>query len=59
MSKNKLAADKEYKLQHQFLMSTKLIADEAVVYPNKSELYHTNTEKRIQPIYGCESLLQL
>ena len=29
-------------------MSTKLITDEAVVYPNKSELYH-HTEKRIQP----------
>lgn len=45
---NKLAADTEYKRQHQLLMSTKLLADEGVVYPNKSELYR-HTEKRIQP----------
>lgn len=35
-----LASNKQYQLQHQLLLQTRLDATEVVVYPNKEELYH-------------------
>lgn len=44
----RLAADKDFSLQYQLLMSAKLPLDETLVYTNKAELYR-QTEKRMQP----------
>jgi len=41
-----LASNKQYKLQHQLLLQTKLDVTEAIVYPNKEELYH-RTERAV------------
>lgn len=46
----KLNKDKEFQLQHQALMQTKLDPSEVVTYPNKKELYR-HTERRIAPYW--------
>lgn len=35
-----LASNKDYQLQHQVLLQTKLDPSEKIIYPNKKELYH-------------------
>jgi hypothetical protein len=46
----KIDADKEFALQHQALLQTKLDPTEEVIYPYKKELYR-HTEKRIAPYW--------
>ncbi len=41
-----LASNKNYQLQHQFLLKTKLDAGEKIVFPHKEELYR-KTERRV------------
>lgn len=41
-----LASNKDYQLQYQGLLQTKLDPSEKIAYPNKKELYH-ETERRI------------
>jgi len=41
-----IASNKDYQLQHQLLLQTKLDSSEKIKYPNKKELYR-RTEKRI------------
>lgn len=46
----KIAADKEFRLQHEALLKTKLDPSEVIAYPYKKELYR-HSERRITPFW--------
>lgn len=50
MVAKKIEEDEDYALQHSLLMQTKLDKEEAIVYPNKKELYR-RTERRLYPVW--------
>jgi hypothetical protein len=47
----KLSVDTNYKLQYESLLKTRLDKDDLIVYPYKNELYRTEKERSIRPLF--------
>ena len=46
-----LSSNKDYQLQHEVLLQTKLDASEKIVYPNKKELYRKEERRILFPVW--------
>ncbi len=47
----KLSTDKEFKMQYEGLIKTRLDKNDIITYPYKKELYRTENERSIRPFY--------